>query len=136
MRGGLGLLFAHALAVAATNGSSVSCYEHCEGNEPNRFLGESFRALEAGGPDGADDDAGLFSSVPIDASLAEILEMPCEEICRRLESRPLESCSGPDRAPEEIAFYAHLDASLGMSRYSVQCVSIRTCTSGCIPWGE
>lgn len=136
MRGGLGLLFAHALAVAATNGSSVSCYEHCEDDVPNRFLGESFRTLEAGGPDGADDDAGVFMTVAIDASLDEVLTMPCEEICRRIESRPIESCSGPDRAPEEIDFYAHRDASLGMSRYSVQCVSVRTCTSSCIPWGE
>ena len=136
MRRGLGLLFAQALAVAATNGSSVSCYEHCDDNVPNRELGQSLRRLDAGSADGADDDAGAIRLVAIDASLDEILTMPCEQICRQIDTRALESCSGPDRAPEEIRFFANLDASLGVSRYSVQCVRVETCASGCVPWGE
>ena len=137
MRRGLGWLLAHGLALAAANVSSVSCHEQCDDWAPDRYLGQSLRILDAGGPDGADPDAGVRLDVFIDASsLDEVLAMTCEEICRQIEPRPIESCSGPDRAPEEVLHHGPLDADVAASTYSVRCVPVERCTSSCIPWGE
>ncbi|MBX3252194.1 MAG: hypothetical protein KF901_33780 [Myxococcales bacterium] len=142
VRRGLGVVLAQGLALVATNGSSVSCYDDCgDGYMPDRILAGSLRIVDAGAPDGADGsgaapDGGVFMNVFVDASLEEMLAMPCEEVCRRIDSRPVESCSGPERAPEEVYFSQALDAQVASTVYSVRCVPVVTCTSGCIPWGE
>ena len=137
VRRGLGWVLAQGLALVVANASSVSCREQCDDWAPDRYLGRSVRLLDAGGLDGADPDGGLHLDLSIDASsLDEVLAMPCEEICRQIEPRPIESCSGPDRAPEEVWFDPSRDAAVAVSTFSVRCVPVTECTSGCIPWGE